>query len=60
MKTSNAILILALCIVVIIFAPFGTIWSLNTLFDTRISYSLEAWFAVVFLSVVYNAKEIRK
>ena len=44
------IIILALVIFAIIFGPFITIWSLNTLFPVlAIPYSLETWAAVVAL-----------
>lgn len=43
-------IILAIAILAIIFGPFLTIWSLNTLFPIlAISYTLETWAAVIIL-----------
>ena len=42
-------------IVVILIAPFVTIWALNTLFPVlSIPYTLETWFAVVVLGGVFK------
>lgn len=44
------IFIIALVILAIIFGPFITIWSLNTLFPVlAIPYSLETWAAIIAL-----------
>ena len=48
----KVILICALLIVVIIFAPLATIWSLNTLFCTAIAYNFWTWLAAIWLSSV--------
>ena len=61
MKMENkTVVFILVCIVLAIVGPFVTIWSLNTLFNTGIDYSLKTWFAVVFLSMVYNAKNLTK
>ena len=43
-------LLLILVIIVAVFAPLLTIWSLNTLFPVlAIPYSIETWFATVII-----------
>lgn len=37
---------------VIIFAPFATIWSLNTLFGLGIAYTFWTWLATVWIQMV--------
>jgi len=42
-------------ILVIIFAPFGYIWSLNTLFpNLNISYSSDTWLAMVMAHLFFH------
>jgi hypothetical protein len=48
----KVILVCALLIVVVIFAPLATIWSLNTLFGTAIAYNFWTWLAAIWLSSV--------
>lgn len=36
----------------LIFAPFITIWSINTIFNTAIVYSFKTWFAVIWLQLI--------
>ena len=44
------LIILAIAIIAIIFGPFITIWSLNTLFPAlAIPYTLETWAATIAL-----------
>ena len=45
------LLIFILAIAAIVFVPFVTIWSLNTLFSVGISYTVQSWLATVWLSV---------
>jgi hypothetical protein len=53
------LLLILLVILVVIFSPFLTIWSLNTLFPTlEIPYTLDTWSAVILLGMVYNGKTI--
>jgi hypothetical protein len=49
---TKVILLVALLIVIVIFAPLATIWSLNTLFGTAIAYDFWTWLAAVWLSSV--------
>ena len=54
-KTSStaALLVWALFVIaLIVVSPFVTIWALNTLFGLSIAYTIETWFAVVWLSLV--------
>jgi len=42
-------------ILVIIFAPFGYIWALNTLFPSlNISYSSDTWLAMVMVHLFFH------
>jgi hypothetical protein len=49
MNSFTASVWLTLIIVSIVFAPLVTIWSLNTLFGLSIAYTIESWFATVWL-----------
>lgn len=52
--------IVLLLLLVLIFAPFLTIWSLNTLFGLGIAYNLWTWLAMAWLGAVLGAKIGRK
>jgi hypothetical protein len=53
------LLMILLIILVVIFSPFLTIWSLNTLFPALdIPYTLDTWSAIILLGMVYNGKTI--
>ena len=49
MKNITLLIWLVIVVVSIIFGPLVTIWSLNTIFALMIEYSLETWFATVWL-----------
>ena len=49
MKNFTLLVWLAIAVASIIFGPLITIWSLNTIFALTIEYSLETWFATVWL-----------
>ena len=55
--------LMALCIFlaigVIIFGPFITIWSLNTLFNLNIAYNLSTWAASFFITATFTANQIK-
>lgn len=57
--TNNVIAVLVAIVVIIlilIFAPFLTIWSLNTLFPSlAIPYTMETWAATVLLTGVIQS-----
>ena len=48
----KVILLSVLLILIVIFAPLATIWSLNTLFGLAIAYDFWTWLAAVWLSSV--------
>lgn len=48
----KVVLLIALLVLVVIFAPLATIWSLNTLFGLAIAYDFWTWLAAVWLSSV--------
>ena len=50
MSLQNAFVLVGVIILVILLAPFATIWSLNTLFPAlAIPYTFSTWLAVVLL-----------
>lgn len=55
--------VIVVVLLVLVLAPFVTIWSLNTLFSVGIEYTLWTWLAAVWLSMVtfggiaYNTKK---
>lgn len=52
MSFAPAIGLILLAVVLIIFGPLITIWSLNTLFGLGIAYSFWTWLATAWLSLV--------
>lgn len=62
MMTNNVFSILLAIVVIIlllIFAPFLTIWSLNTLFpNLEIPYTMETWAATVLLTGVIQSTNL--
>jgi len=62
-KTNNSVFMILVAIVVIllvlIFAPLLTIWSLNTLFSTlEIPYTMETWAATVIITGVIQSTNL--
>jgi hypothetical protein len=58
-KMSKMSLILILVIVVLVFGPLLTIWSLNTLFPIlAIPYSIETWLAAVVIAGIVRGDGI--
>jgi len=52
MKTFGVLAIVILIAVLVIFGPFFTIWSLNTLFPIlAIPYTFDTWCAVILLGL---------
>ena len=47
------------CILVIIFAPLGTIWVLNTLFNLGIVYTFKTWLASFLFTAIFGRSNIR-
>lgn len=61
-KTSQnviAILWLVFGLTMLVVAPFTSIWSINTIFGTRIAYTFGTWFAVLWLSAVTIAPKFK-
>jgi hypothetical protein len=50
--------ILILSLLLILFWPLAVIWSLNTLFDTGIPYSLRTWAATVVLVTIVRVSTL--
>lgn len=48
----KTVFLIILLILIVIFAPLATIWSLNTLFGLTIAYDIWSWLAAVWLSSV--------
>lgn len=44
--------LLAFILVLIVFGPFISIWSLNTLFGLGIAYTFKTWLATIWLQMV--------
>lgn len=62
-KTNNSVFVILVSIVVIllilIFAPLLTIWSLNTLFiNLEIPYTMETWAATVIITGVIQSTNL--
>jgi 5-bromo-4-chloroindolyl phosphate hydrolysis protein len=54
-NTSKNIMVMLwalLVIALVIFAPLVSIWSVNTIFNLNIAYSLSTWFASFWISAV--------
>lgn len=51
----TSITIVLIAILVIVFFPFVTIWSLNTLFSLDIPYTLSTWFATAWITLLVTS-----
>jgi hypothetical protein len=49
MKNTTLLVWLVIVVAMVVFGPFVTIWSLNTIFGLTIEYSIATWFAAVWL-----------
>jgi hypothetical protein len=49
---TKVLILIAVMLSLASLAPLATIWSINTLFQLGISYTIETWLAVVWLSTV--------
>lgn len=57
MNGTTATLFIFVVILVVIFGPLLTIWSLNTLFPVlNIAYNFYTWFAVIILGSFFRAR----
>lgn len=52
MKTITLLICIATLLICIALGPLATIWSINTLFALTIPYTIETWFAIVWLSMI--------
>jgi hypothetical protein len=52
MNFAPAIFLIVLAVLLIVFGPLITIWSLNTLFGLGIAYTFWTWLATAWLSLV--------
>ena len=58
-KMNKVTLLLIFVIVVVVFGPLLTIWSLNTLFPVlAIPYSIETWLATVVIAGIFRGDGI--
>ena len=54
-ETSLAFLIIVIAVLLVIFGPLATIWSLNTLFPVlAIPYTLDTWLAIVVVASLFK------
>ena len=60
MNRYNLQLVLFFAALFIIAIPFGSIWSLNTLFGLNIDYNLETWLASLFLTSIVTGQRNTK
>ena len=58
-KVLGVLLILIFAILIIVFGPLVTIWSLNTLFHLNIEYSFWTWLAMAWLGGVLSASKFK-
>lgn len=56
MDKRHAVTMIILGLIVLIFMPLGTIWSLNTLFLLDIPYTIWTWLATAFLTFIFASK----
>jgi hypothetical protein len=54
------LVVIIIAALIIIFAPFASIWSLNTLFALGIEYTIETWGAALILGSVVGGGYFRK
>jgi hypothetical protein len=54
MNESAIIAVLIIVLLLLVFGPILTIWSLNTLFGLAIPYTFKTWFAALFLAGVVS------
>lgn len=48
----NAFVMFFLVLLILIGFPFAIIWSLNTLFQLAIPFTIETWLATIFLQMI--------
>lgn len=53
---TKVLLIIAVAIAFVIFAPFASIWAVNTLFNTTIPFTFDTWCASLILGGVVSGQ----
>jgi len=56
---ATALVLIILAIIVFIFAPMITIWSLNTIFGMSIPVNIATWFATLWLGMVVSSGALK-
>ena len=54
---AEALLIILLALLLIVFGPFLMIWSINTLFGLTIPFTLKTWLAALILGGSFSARK---
>lgn len=52
--------VLAFALLIVIFAPLASIWSMNTLFGLNIAYTFDTWMASFILGSIVSGGYFRK
>lgn len=60
MNTVQALMLILLAVLLVIFGPLAIIWSLNTLFALAIPYTFWTWLAVVVLNLTWASKSLAR
>ena len=58
MNVAAIMFIVAVAVLLLIFGPLLTIWSINTLFGLAIPFTLKTWVAALFLSGVVGGSKV--
>lgn len=53
-RTAVVVAMFCLLIILVIFGPIFTIWSLNLLFGLKIPVTFETWAAVIWLMTIFH------
>ena len=61
MDTDDIVIVglVILIVLVVVFAPLLTIWSLNTLFGLTITYTIKTWLAALVLGAFVGGSSVR-
>jgi len=57
-KALAVLFIIILTLILVVFGPFFTIWSLNTIFGLEIAYTFKTWVAVIWLITIIHGIKI--
>jgi hypothetical protein len=53
-------LVIGIVMLILIFAPFALVWSLNTLFNLSIAYTFKTWLASFVLAATVGGTKVSK